>query len=208
MITLLNYTKKNPYKPWRCLTCVEKYCYDCNKILQENYQDGICCDKCSFWYHLHCTDLTLNKFKFHCDNPSARWTCKNCIKNFCKKCDSSVHHKPKITCCACQYTYLFSCAKIPQAVKNDDNFLKNWICISCKPEIFPFAKIDNIKVVELSNHRLEKYSRDKLCTGALSKKCSVCDGLLTKNNKGIPCSCCQSSIHAKCTNIVPKMCQR
>ena len=162
--------KKNPYKPWRCLTCIEKYCYDCNKIFQEDYQESICCDKCSFWYHFHCTDLTSEKFKFHCDNPSARWTCKKCINNFCKKCDSSVYHKPKITCCACQYTYHFSCAKVPQALKNDENLVKNWICITCKPDIFPFAKLDNKKVFELSNHRLEKYSRDNLCTSALSKK--------------------------------------
>ena len=51
---------------------------------------------------------------------------------------------------------------------------------------------------------MEKYSRDNLCTSTLSKKCSVCDGFLSKNNKGIPCSCCQSSIHAKCTNVDPK----
>ena len=196
--------KKNPYKPWRCVTCTEKYCYDCNKLFPEDCQESICCGKCSFWYHRHCTDLTLDKFKFHSENPSARWICKKCTKNFCKKCDSSVHHKPKISCCICRCTYHFSCAKIQQLYKNDNNFLKNWICITCKPDIFPFAKLDNKKLFELSNHSLDKYSRDNLSTSTLSNQCSVCDQYLTRNNKGIPCSCCQSSIHVKCTNVDPK----
>ena len=203
-----NYTiklhKKNPYKPWRCLTCTEKYCYDCDKIFPEDCQESICCDKCSFWYHFSCTDLTFDKFKFHCDYPSVKWTCKKCIRNFCKKCDSSVHHKPKIKCCVCDCTYHFSCAKVPQAHKNDDNFKKNWICVTCKPSVFPFAKLDHNKIFELSNHSLEKYSRDNLSASSYSCKCSVCDGLLTKNNKGVPCSSCQCRIHVRCSKVDPK----
>lgn len=106
MTTLSSYTK-NPYKPWKCVTCTEKYCYDCDKVFPEDHQESISCDKCSFWYHLHCTDLTLDKFKFHSDNPSARWICKKCTRNFCKKCGTSVYHKPRITCCVCHYTYHF-----------------------------------------------------------------------------------------------------
>ena len=49
--------KKNPYKPWRCLTCVDKYCIKCDKTTHQNSIGSICCDKCLCWYHLNCTDL-------------------------------------------------------------------------------------------------------------------------------------------------------
>ena len=74
----------------------------------------------------------------------------------------------------------------------------------CKPDVFPFAKLDNKKIFELSNHTLEKYSRDNLSTTLLSSKCNVCEGTLTIKNKGIPCSCCQSKIHVKCSKVDPK----
>ena len=192
--------KKNPYKPWRCQNCVEKYCVDCNKIFPENNQGSICCDKCSYWYHLDCSGLSDSEFEYHKSNPDAYWACKKCIKNFCKKCDASVFHKTNIKCCVCHYTFHFSCMKIPQSYKNDVQFNKNWICVNCKPTVFPFAKIDNKKVLELSDHKLEKFSRDNLSVSNLSSVCRICEKRLTKNNKGIPCSSCKSRIHVKCAN--------
>ena len=196
--------KKNPYKPWRCQICTEKYCFDCNKTFPNNSQDSICCDKCSNWYHLNCTEVSPKEFEYHCDNPTAKWICHKCTNNLCKKCDSSFYHKPKIKCCVCKYNYHFSCVKIPQTHKNDENFKKNWICQTCRPGILPFAKIDDNKLFELSNHNLEKYSRNTLSTDLLSNKCNVCEGNLTTKNKGIPCSGCKCKIHVKCANVDPK----
>ena len=94
--------------------------------------------------------------------------------------------------------------KIPQSYKNDVQFNKNWICVNCKPSVFPFAKIDNKKVLELSDHKLEKFSRDNLSASNLSCVCRICEERLTKNNKGIPCSSCKSRIHVKCANTSVK----
>ena len=197
--------KKNPYKPWRCQICTEKYCFDCNKTFPADCQDSICCDKCSYWYHSHCTELSDSEFKHHCDYPSVKWICRKCTNNFCKKCDSSVHHKPKIKCCVCHYSYHLTCAKLSQNCKNDVEFKKHWICVTCKPTLFPFAKIDNKKLLDLSNHNLEKYSRENLSNNSYSNKCNVCDRKLMTNNKGIPCSSCKSKIHVKCAKIDPKI---
>ena len=94
--------------------------------------------------------------------------------------------------------------KVPQSYKNDTQFKKNWICVNCKPTIFPFAKIDNKKVFEMSDHKLEKFSRDNLTNSNLSCVCKICEGRLTKNNKGVPCSSCKSRIHVKCANTTVK----
>ena len=89
--------KKNPYKPWRCQIWFDKYCVDCNKIFPENNQDRICCDKCSYWHHLDCSELSETEFEYHISNPDAYWACKKCIKKFCKKCDASVFHNQILT---------------------------------------------------------------------------------------------------------------
>ena len=78
---------KNPYKPWRCSSCVEKYCFQCNKNLSVNYQGYICCDKCSNWYHFHCSKLSQKEFDHYLPDNSEDWICHKCIEKFCKKCD-------------------------------------------------------------------------------------------------------------------------
>ena len=137
--------KKNPYKPWRCETCTDKYCKHCDKTFPLTDQDSICCDKCSYWYHLRCTDLTKNDFDTLSEDETTKWLCQKCVNNYCKKCDSSVYHKAKISCCLCSHTYHFSCVNIPKTYKDDKSFTKNWICFNCKPGVFPFFKIDTKK---------------------------------------------------------------
>lgn len=34
--------KKNPYKPWRCDSCRDTYCKDCNKTFPETNLESIC----------------------------------------------------------------------------------------------------------------------------------------------------------------------
>ena len=56
----------------------------------------------------------------------------------------------------------------------------------------------------MSDHKLEKFSRDNLINSNLSCVCKICEGRLTKNNKGVPCSSCKSRIHVKCANTTVK----
>ena len=51
--------KKNPYKPWRCQNCTDKYCIDCNKTFPKECQDSICCDKCSFWFQVKSSQVNF-----------------------------------------------------------------------------------------------------------------------------------------------------
>ena len=121
--------KKNPYKPWRCQKCVDKYCIHCDKTFPENYQDGICCDKCLQWYHPHCSGLTNAEFEHHTKNPLESWKCQKCIDRFCKKCDSNVFRKAKINCCLCKYTFHFLCANVPNSYKENEIFIKSLMCV-------------------------------------------------------------------------------
>ena len=74
--------KKNPYKPWRCVSCVDRYCIDCNKTFSDVNLDSICCDKCSFWYHLNCSGLGVHDFEYLCNNSAMSWTCPPCKQKF------------------------------------------------------------------------------------------------------------------------------
>ena len=122
--------QKKPYKPWRCTNCTDKYCKHCDKTFPPTDQDSICCDKCSYWFHLRCTDLTKTDFDKLCEDESAKWFCQKCVNNYCKKCDTSVYHKAKISCCLCSHTYHFSCVNLPKTYKDDKTFTKNWICFT------------------------------------------------------------------------------
>ena len=82
--------------------------------------------------------------------------------------------------------------------------MKNWICLGCKPNIFPFSNLDNKKILELSSHNLDKFSRENLTTNNFSNDCNICKKKLNTNNKGVPCSNCKCRIHIKCANVNPK----
>ena len=192
--------KKNPYKPWRCPSCVDKYCIDCNKTFPENNLDSINCDKCSYWYHLNCSELSDQEFKSFLSNPSKKWVCKPCIKKYCKKCDISVHHKSKISCCLCHHTFHFSCVNLPASSKNDGT-TDSWLCQNCTQITFPYASESNKTVISLSNTKLDKYSLEKCSSPNYSNTCNVCKKKLNKNNSGFPCSSCKTNIHAKCCTI-------
>ena len=92
--------KKNPYKPWRCNSCIEKYCIRCNKTFSQNY-DSICCDYCSYWHHYQCSGLSENDFQNLCDNPNSRWKCQSCTQKLCVSCNLGTHNKSKTKCCSC-----------------------------------------------------------------------------------------------------------
>ena len=54
--------KNNPYKPCWCGPCIDKYCFQCSKTFKDDNLDSICCDRCSFWYHRECSQLSEDEF--------------------------------------------------------------------------------------------------------------------------------------------------
>ena len=67
--------KNNPYKPWRCKICVEKYCKKCNKTFPISNYTSINCGKCQFWYHLSCSGLDISKIDYLHNDPDSKWIC-------------------------------------------------------------------------------------------------------------------------------------
>ena len=92
---------KNKYKTWTCESCVNKYCKKCEKTFSEKNYDSICCEKCERWYHVPCTILTSAEFETFTENSHKSWKCQFCIKNFCEKCDITLHHRENICCSSC-----------------------------------------------------------------------------------------------------------
>ena len=168
---------------------MKNFCIKCNKNLTVPRDKSISCKKCTYNYHLSCSELNENKFHYYQNYETEKWECMKCIKNSCRKCNSSIHHKASIRW------------KIPVNYKNDKIFTSSWICPICKPNILPFASLTDTKVIELSNHRLDKYSRDSISSTDYSRTCSVCYVNLKRNNPGVPCSCCKSKIHVKCSDV-------
>ena len=71
--------KQNPYKTWRCPSCVNNFCLNCDEIFPDNYQESIECVKCKHWYHFHCSNLTVDEFFNFLPEDSEDWICKKCI---------------------------------------------------------------------------------------------------------------------------------
>ena len=137
--------RKNPYKPWRCDHCRDKYCKHCNKTFSNSNYDSICCDKCSFWYHFQCSQLRDSQFRQICDNSDLPWKCPPCKRKLCVNCNSSTHNKPKISCLLCDKLYHNVCAGLPKAFKQTD-----WLCKSCRPSVFPFHNVDHKSLIKIA----------------------------------------------------------
>ena len=185
---------------WNCTNLDDlDFCNKCNKKLPLPPNDKITCKKCLFYFHLYCTELSENKLQYHQANQKEKWECSKCVKNSCRKCNSSIHHKANIRCSVCKYTYHYTCWKIPIGFKNDKVFNSSWICPTCQPSIFPFASLNNTKLLQISNHRLEKYFLHNIKFAEYSSICNVCKSKLNNNNTGVPCSNCKSIILVKCS---------
>ena len=190
--------KKNPYKPWRCDTCKEKYCKKCEKCFRPDNYESICCDNCSFWFHSTCSELGEDEFQYHSNNPDSTWFCPPCKGKLCICCKISTFRKSKVNCSVCNNLYHTVCAGLPKS-KNDDS---DWICHPCRSIIFPFHNIDYKALSKMSTAG-DKFSLKTLndIFPNMSRTCSVCLKNLSKSNPGIPCSCCYSKIHVKCSKI-------
>ena len=192
--------KQNPYKTWRCPTCIDKFCKNCDQIFPDNYQESIECAKCQNWYHFHCSDLTVDEFFSYLPENSDDWLCKKCVEKMCKKCGKNIYKQNKIKCSNCQFCFHSnSCAKIP---KNEKNSLssKSWLCQKCLHIVYPFSGINDEEIFNLSAHKLEKFSIKNLSTDLYSNSCNVCKKSV-KADKHVPCTTCKCKIHIKCSKL-------
>ena len=192
--------KQNPYKSWRCPSCINCFCKNCDQIFPENYQESIECAKCQNWYHFHCSDLTVDEFFSYLPENSDDWFCKKCIEKMCKKCGKNIYKQKKIKCSNCHfYFHSTSCAKIPKD-KIDSQFSITWLCQKCYPIVYPFSNISDDAVFNLSTHKLEKFAIEYIPSEAFSNICNVCKKS-TKSNKYVPCTNCSCKIHIKCSKL-------
>ena len=187
--------KYNKYKPWRCKICTEKYCIYCNKIFPTNYQESICCDNCNFWYHFHCSELSVDKFIHLSQEKNEKWYCVKCKNKICAKCNQTIQIKAKISCSHCNLSYHKNCTKLPH--KN----IINWLCKQCIHNNLPFSNIDNKALLDISIRPNDKFALKNLQTSSFSQTCKVCKKSLKKGNYGIPCYTCESNIHVKCSKL-------
>ena len=192
--------KNNRYKPWRCRTCIDKYCIKCNKTFPVSNYNSICCDKCQFWYHFSCSQLDITEFETHQKNLELKWSCNSCQNKYCKKCDISTRFKNSVKCSNCCGKFHNKCAGITK--QNSQNTQSaTWNCRDCSSQIFPFHNIDNKSLIKMHENYPKKYVSTSIVTNEFKNCCSICDKKLIMPNKGIPCTNCKCLVHVKCTNI-------
>ena len=185
---------------------VEK-CLSCRKIVNDNHK-SINCDECNKWLHFKCSRLTNKEFQAHTKNQSLPFTCIFCSDYICCACDKHVYHNQNSICCdSCDGWTHLKCTKLTLKDYNElgNNQDKFWFCRKCNTTIFPFSNLDDNKFktcIGIEN-TIEKQLTESLKKNVklYTKKCSVCKRKINKPNKGIPCKCCNSLIHRKCSGI-------
>ena len=74
---------------------------------------------------------------------------------------------------------------------------KIWLCNECLD--FPFTDIDNKKLLLLYEN--ENNITTNIDLTKFSTTCSICLRKLGKPSKGIPCNCCTSLAHRRCSKL-------
>ena len=109
----------------------EERCGICSDEVKET-DKAIECDKCKYWIHTKCNNITSKQYKNLQNNPDETFICKNCNK--CNICDKTVakNHKA-IECNTCLKWVHIKCNKLDAkdytAYLNDENL--DFFCINC-----------------------------------------------------------------------------
>ena len=74
-----------------------------------------------------------------------------------------------------------------------------WLCVGCLD--FPFSNTDNKKLLLLHENENNLISNIDLTKFRIT--CSICLCKLGKPSKGIPCNCCKSLVHRRCSKLEP-----
>ena len=120
-----------------------------------------------------------------------------CKRKLCVSCNLSTHNKPKTSCCLCGNLYHNVCVGLSKSKTQI-----NWLCKSCRPNVFPFHNVDYKNLMKMCNSHA-KFSLENMSALApdMSRTCSVCVKVLSKSNQGIPCHSCNSKVHVKCSKV-------
>ena len=189
---------KNKYKEWKCDSCINKYCKKCNKSLHNTDTDSICCDKCNYWYHLPCSNLSASEFKCYIDNTNKIWKCNSCINLICKKCDITLFKKENILFNICKNKYHLKCSGLTKdffkKIKNKEDA---WNCRNCYSDIFPFHQIDNQKLEKLIEITKKTFSSININKEDYTNWCNICNKKVIQPRNSLPCTNCKTFIHKK-----------
>ena len=108
-----------------------------------NNEDSICCDKCSKWYHLKCSELSQSQFSIFKNEKSFEWLCKTCSMDFCGKCELIFRGRPNaIACDNCDKWFHLKCSGLNATTFKNLTDVDYWHCFECKSNIFPFHSTD------------------------------------------------------------------
>jgi hypothetical protein len=69
-------------------------CKKCNSNITPIRDRGITCSQCEFWYHQHCSGLTLDNFEELYRDKTPHWFCADCIKKKRDRRSSFIVPKP------------------------------------------------------------------------------------------------------------------
>ena len=130
--------------------------YPCKKCKCEvlDGEDGIQCDKCDWWIHRKCHNMSQREYDNYTADTSLEFECKECRK--CALCMLTIakNHR-KMLCSLCVKYVHVKCNLFNDRDYND--YLESpedFICKHCISDIFPFSKLNDnqVKLAIFSNN--------------------------------------------------------
>ena len=182
-------------------------CSECSRRVSKT--TGILCSLCCHPIHPKCTKLSKQEINNITKNPNTHnYICNICQSFKCGKCNKAVHNSDNALQCEgeCSTWFHLKCTRV--SLNQYKEFNKNnskspsWFCPDCLCS--PFSSIDDTQLKKLffENH-LEKFTKKTLKSNNFDPMCSICDRKIhsDKVHKALPCFCCLSLVHRKCSGL-------
>ena len=120
----------------------------------------------------------------------------------CLKCDKHIYNNTDSACCnKCDKWIHKTCIKISYKKYKDmqENKPGEKICLYNGCPDFPFTNFDNKKLLILYEN--ENNLTTNIDLTKFSTTCCICLHKLGKPLKGMPCNCCNSLVHRRCSKL-------